>query len=137
MKEYRKKSPAESGKLLPENPVERKMYPIAEGVLDYFPAALLEISHVSYVGNDQHNPGQKLHWARGKSQDEADASIRHFMEGFTISNDGETHLVKDVDGTYLLAKECWRVLALFQKLLEKEGAPLARGARLPEQGSGL
>jgi hypothetical protein len=28
---------------------------------------------------------------------------------------------------------CWRALAILQEELEAEGAPLARGARLPEQ----
>lgn len=132
MKQYRTKSPTEEGKLLPEDPKQRKMYPLQSGVFNYFPAALIETSFVSYVGNDQHNPGEPLHWARGKSQDEPDASARHNFEGTVIGSDGEEHLVKDIDGTYLMAKECWRVLAKFQKLLEKEGAPLARGARLPE-----
>ena len=132
VKQYRTKSPAESGKLLPDDPKERKMYPVQTGVYDYFPSAIIETSFVSYVGNDQHNPGESLHWARGKSQDEPDACARHIMEGVVRRADGKLHLVKDIDGTYLLAKATWRLMAMFQKLLEQEGAPLARGARLPE-----
>jgi hypothetical protein len=108
--------------LLPSDAKERKAIPIATGVLDYFPAALIEIAKVSKVGNDQHNPGQPLHWARGKSTDQEDTIIRHFMER------GKT----DVDGVKHSAKLAWRVLALLQLECEAEGAPLARGAKLPE-----
>jgi hypothetical protein len=119
--------------LLPSEPSERKKFPVATGVLDYFPSALLQVAYVSYIGNVQHNPGQPLHWARGKSMDQEDTTIRHFMER-TVSSDGNvtSALTKDTDGTYHLAKAIWRLLATFQIALEAEGAPLARGARLPE-----
>jgi hypothetical protein len=119
--------------LLPSDPSERKKFPIATGVLDYFPSALLQVAYVSYIGNIQHNPGQPLHHARGKSMDQEDTTIRHFMER-TVSGDNNvtSELTKDTDGTYHLAKAIWRLLATFQIALEAEGAPLARGARLPE-----
>lgn len=93
------------------DPKERKTYPIATGCLDYFPAALAAVAHVSKVGNDQHNPGQPLHWDRSKSTDEADALIRHFLERGTLDSDGLRHS----------AKVAWRALALLQKELEGEG----------------
>ncbi len=36
---------------LPSTPSERKQYPVASGVLDYFPDALVAIANLSYVGN--------------------------------------------------------------------------------------
>ena len=63
--------------LLPFDPKERKAIPLASGVLDYFPSALIEVAKVSQLGNDQHNPGQPLHWSRGKSFDHADTMQRH------------------------------------------------------------
>lgn len=104
--------------VLPTDSKERKKYPIASGVLDYFPAALAEIAKVSYSGNEQHNPGEPLHWARGKSADHADTIIRHFMERGGI----------DIDGMRHSAKMAWRALALLQLELEAEGAPIARNA---------
>lgn len=89
---------------------ERKERPVARGVLDYFPDALVEIAHVSYVGNQQHNPGQELHWAREKSTDHADCIVRHLMER------GKT----DTDGMRHSAKMAWRALALLQTELEKD-----------------
>jgi hypothetical protein len=105
--------------VLPTDSKERKNVPIASGVLDYFPAALAEIAKVSKAGNDQHNPGQPIHWARNKSTDQDDTIIRHFMERGSIDTDGQRHS----------AKLAWRALALLQLELEAEGAPMARGAR--------
>jgi hypothetical protein len=105
--------------VLPTDPAARKDIPIATGVLDYFPAALAEIARLSKQGNDQHNPGEPLHWARGKSNDHADTIIRHFLERGTIDTDGMRHS----------AKLAWRALALLQMEMEAEGAPVARGAR--------
>lgn len=94
---------------LPEDSAERKTYPLTSGLLDYFPAALAAVAHHSYLGNEKHNPGQPLHWSRGKSADHLDAAVRHIME-------------RDLEGA------AWRVLAALQMQLEAEGAPVAIGA---------
>jgi dATP/dGTP diphosphohydrolase len=95
---------------LPTDAKERKTYPLATGCLDYFPDALAEVAHVSFVGNEQHNPGQPLHWDRSKSTDEADALMRHFKDRGTRDNDNIRHS----------AKVAWRALALLQKEIENE-----------------
>lgn len=95
---------------LPEGAAERKKFPIASGVLDYFPDALVAIAGVSWQGNEQHNPGKPLHWDRSKSQDEADTMIRHFMQRGTLDTDNQRHT----------AKMAWRALALLQKEIEEE-----------------
>ena len=110
----------EKKSVLPSDAKERKNIPVATGVLDYFPAALIEVAKVSFVGNQQHNPGEPLHWARGKSTDQDDTIIRHFFERGGTDKDGVKHT----------AKLAWRVLALLQLECEAEGAPLARGAKL-------
>jgi hypothetical protein len=81
-------------------------------VLDYFPDAIMAVSRVSFIGNEQHNPGQPLHWDRSKSTDEADALLRHFIQRGTIDTDGVRHS----------AKVAWRALALLQKEIEADGA---------------
>lgn len=88
---------------------ERKERPITRGVLDYFPDAIAEVANVSYVGNQQHNPGEEMHWARGKSTDHADCITRHLIERGTIDTDGLRHS----------AKAAWRALALLQEEIEK------------------
>jgi hypothetical protein len=95
---------------LPNDAAGRKEYPVASGVLDYFADAIVAVSHVSYLGNEQHNPGQPLHWARGKSTDESDTIIRHFLQRGTLDTDGQRHS----------AKLAWRALALLQKEIEAD-----------------
>ncbi len=98
--------------MLPDDPKLRKQCPVATGVLDYFPDAIAAVAQSSYVGNEQHHPGQPLHWDRAKSSDEADALIRHFLQRGTIDKDGVRHS----------AKMAWRALALLQKEIEAESA---------------
>jgi hypothetical protein len=93
---------------LPVDASMRKALPVATGVLDYFPDALVAVAEVSRVGNDQHNPGQPLHWDKTKSTDHADSLVRHLLErpGF------------DADGIRHSAKVAWRALALLQTEIE-------------------
>lgn len=95
---------------LPTTAVARKALPVASGVLDYFPDAILAVAHCSYVGNEQHNPGQPLHWDRSKSKDHQDCLVRHFMERGTVDKDGVRHS----------AKVAWRALAMLQLEIEDE-----------------
>jgi hypothetical protein len=111
--------PVSSDSLLPFDAIERKKIPVAGGVMDYFPSALIEVAKVSQAGNDQHNPGQPLHWSRDKSKDQADTMLRHFLERGKLDSDGIRHSAKMV----------WRALAILQLELEAEGAPIARGAK--------
>lgn len=96
--------------MIPTDRKARKETPIASGVLDYFPDAVAAVAQVSFIGNEQHNPGTALHWDRAKSQDEADSLIRHFLERGT----------PDTDGTRHSAKVAWRALALLQKEIESD-----------------
>lgn len=106
---------------LPTDPSERKRYPIASGVIDYFPDALAAISFVSQRGNEQHNPGETLRWNRSKSGDEADTLMRHFLQRGTLDSDGIRHS----------AKVAWRALALLQKEIEAE--QVARAIVIPKR----
>jgi hypothetical protein len=98
---------------LPTDPKARKGVPIYSGFIRYFPRAIAAVAHLSQVGNDQHNPGQPLHWDRSKSGDELDALMRHLMEADGVDADGVAHVVKCA----------WRAMAAAEKYLEKqEGA---------------
>ena len=68
-------------KPLPTDSKERKTYPIYSGVIKYFPHAIARVSHVSYLGSQQHHPGQPVHWDPQKSKDELDALLRPMIEG--------------------------------------------------------
>lgn len=100
---------------LPADGAARKGFPIATGVIDYFPDALMEISAVSKDGNDQHNPGTPLHWDKSKSSDEANTLIRHFLDRGKRDTCGHRHT----------AKVAWRALAMLQREIEEEQAKKA------------
>lgn len=97
---------------LPHDAKSRKEVPIYSGVLMYFPDAIAAVAEVSRIGNEQHHPGEPLHWDRSKSTDEKDALVRHLLEAGTMDTDGVRHS----------AKVAWRALANLQKEIEENAA---------------
>jgi hypothetical protein len=95
---------------LAHDPKKRKQFPIATGVLDYFPDAIAAVAEVSLAGNEQHHPGTPLHWDRTKSNDQSDALLRHMLDRGT----------RDADGIRHSAKAAWRALAMLQLEIEGE-----------------
>lgn len=83
---------------------------MAEGFLDYFPHACAYVSRISFLGNEKHNPGEKLHWARGKSMDQDDCVVRHTIERGTFDPD---------DGCLHDGKRAWRAMAGLQIEIER------------------
>lgn len=94
---------------MPTTAAGRKACPITRGVLDYFPDAMSAVANCSFVANEQHNPGEPMHWAREKSFDHADCLTRHLMDRGTTDTDGIRHATK----------VAWRALALLQTELEE------------------
>lgn len=105
--------------ILPENVKGRKGYPVVTGVLDYFPDAIVALSEVSRVCNDQHNTGQPMYWNRDKSTDHADCLGRHLLQRGTwdIVYDNKGNEIGRIRHTTKLA---WRALALLQTEIENE-----------------
>ena len=91
---------------------QRKDTPIYSGFVKYFPLAIAEVARVSFIGNQQHSPGQELKWDRSKSGDELDALMRHLTDHASGNE-------RDTDGTLHIAKCAWRSLAYLQKYLEQ------------------
>ena len=104
---------------LPADAKERKAIPLFSGVIAYFPDALIEVAKVSKEGNDQHNPGQPLHWAKEKSTDHEDCIQRHTVDALKASDRAER--------IRHLRARAWRSLAALQ--IELEGPAL--GERPP------
>lgn len=102
--------------MLPTDSKERKDTPIFSGVLMYFPDAIAEVAKVSKIGNDKHNPGQPLHWSRGKSDDHLDAASRHLIDA------GPDGSGTDENGVLHLAYNAWRSLAKLQLVCEARDA---------------
>lgn len=111
--------------VLPSDSEERKNTPIFSGCLNYFPLAIAAVARLSKRGNDKHNPGEPLHWAREKSTDQPDCIGRHLLDVYTRD---------PVSGEYEdAAALAWRALALLQILEEERlGKPPSRGSVVPE-----
>lgn len=88
----------------------RKGRPVTTGVLHYFPDAILAVAECSRAGNEQHNPGQPLHWDKTKSTDHLDCIGRHLLDAGTLDTDGIRHS----------AKVAWRALANLQMEIDNE-----------------
>jgi hypothetical protein len=108
-----------TGCSLPEADAERAELLMADGLLDYFPNALAEISRHSKLAGDKHHPGEPLHWKRAMSTDHRNKIMRHLVDSGKKDKDGNRH------STGL----AWRALALLQEELEAEfGYPAPRNA---------
>ena len=75
--------------------MNRKDYPVWTGVINYFPDALMEVSRVSKIGNEQHHKGKPLHWDKSKSMDHLDALTRHLIQAKEDDDDRVSHLPKE------------------------------------------
>jgi len=94
--------------LLPSAAQDRKALPLYSGLVKYFPRALVAVAELSRIGNDQHNPGQPLHWDKSKSTDHLDCLMRHILEIGSLDSDKVLHDVK----------VAWRGLAHLETVLE-------------------
>jgi hypothetical protein len=107
---------------LPTDPLARKRTPLFSGLLKYFPRALVAVSQCSYASNEQHNPGQPLHWVEGKSTDHEDCLLRHLADDVLGVKFDEAKLP---DGTTVQVrhktKVAWRALAALETELKKAG----------------
>lgn len=103
---------------------QRKATPIFSGVMRYFPDALAAVARVSFAGNNKHNPGQALHWAREKSTDHGDCIARH-----QITYDEFDPEINE----YHAAMVAWRALAQLQ-LLEEGRIDMATAIKNVQEG---
>jgi hypothetical protein len=92
------------------NPAERKKHKVLEGLLRYFPDACAYVAYVSHVANEQHNPGEPMHWSREKSIGVGNEIVRHLMDRENIDSDGLRHR----------GKAAWRALELLQREIEAD-----------------
>lgn len=111
--------PAATASALPTDSEARNAIPMADGLLYYFPNALAEVARISKIGNEQHNAGEPMHWARNKSTDHANKIIRHQMESGTFDADGSRHS----------GKVAWRALAQLEDELIAAGATPGRNTK--------
>lgn len=106
---------------LPTDSAKRKEFPMFNGLLAYFPAALAQVSNHSYLGNEKHNKGLPLQHARGISGDHEDCVVRHLV-------DAKEHAPGSAERIDELRGVAWRALALLQEELELTGIKPAPAA---------
>lgn len=95
---------------------ERKECAVSRGFFAYFPDATAIVARHSVRMNEKHNPGQPVHWARGKSTDQPDCEARHLI---ATSVDPD---VKDADGAHEMVCKAWRAMADLQEWIERKHA---------------
>jgi len=100
-------------RLFPEDAQARKEVPVLSGFLLYFPRACAAVAAHSLRANEQHNPGEPMHWAEEKSIGDGNEIVRHTMEAlFLFNRQGRS------DGVYdALAATAWRALELLERYL--------------------
>jgi hypothetical protein len=121
---------------LPKDNALRKALPLFTFLTEYFPDAILELVKVSVAGNMQHNPGEPMHWARGKSMDQLNTAQRHMWDYATTGpyND-EPPLPPEIlaaiggEPPMHLANAAWRLLAQIQLDCESRAAAYAASAQ--------
>jgi hypothetical protein len=106
------------------DPEVRKMLQVFTVQSEYFPKAMREVTRVCVAGNAQHNPGEPLHWARGKSMDQMNALFHHMVDhkmGHVFDETDPPEILAAVDGKplYSMAKAAWRALAELELTIEK------------------
>lgn len=95
---------------------ERKECAVSRGFMAYFPDAIALVARHSVRMNEKHNPGEPVHWARGKSNDQPDCEARHLIA--TSVNPDE----QDADGAHEIVCKAWRALADLQEWAERKHA---------------
>ncbi len=102
---------------LPTDTQARLEYPLCTGLLLYFPRACAAVARHSKESNDQHNPGEPMHWAVGKSIGTGDQIARHLVDALAEYADaGPTDSVERH-----LSALAWRGMELLERY--KRGMP--------------
>jgi phage tail protein X len=106
--------------MIPTDDKLRKQIRAFQGFVKYFPDATAAVALLSKIANEQHNPGEPMHWAKEKSTEELDSLMNHLID---IACKGE--LSRDSDGILDAVKIAWRGMANLQRLLDKHGLEIA------------
>lgn len=116
----------------------RKATRLVRGFLGYFLASVAGCARHAERGNAQHNKGEPLHWARGKSMDHDECILRHTCDIADIEAwlDRNPDHPQRADVVTMLEHEhdarVWRSHAASQTFYEKfRGAPLSPSSKLP------
>lgn len=94
-------------------PGDRKAYPVLTGALMYFPFAFAELAKLSARANEQHNPGEPVHWDYSKSIGDGNELVRHLMDSL-----GPNPI--DAEGVHHDVKVLWRAAETVERRIRRE-----------------
>lgn len=97
---------------LPTDAQERKSIPVYSGFVKYFPDAMAAVAQLSFIANEQHNPGESMRWNKELSTDELDALMRHMIDDVGMTK-------RDAEGVMHAVKIAWRGMANLQRLADQ------------------
>lgn len=99
----------------------RKLIKPFAGFFAYFPDAIAAVAQLSAIANEKHNPGEPMHWAKGKSAEQRESQARHMLDE---ARDGP--LSRDryqVNGEVFMllhaVSNAWRAMAQLQTLADQ------------------
>lgn len=102
---------------LPKDDATRKRVKPFAGFFAYFPDAIAAVAELSHIANEKHNPGEPLHWAKGKSTEQRESQARHMLDE---ANEGPT--ARDAIGDLAVlhaTANAWRAMAQLQTLADQ------------------
>src|SRR3546814_11609611 len=73
---------------LPDDATKRLEYPMADGLVDYFPDALAEVSRLSHTATKQQHPDKPLHWDRSTSSPHRNKIMSHLADAGELAHKG-------------------------------------------------
>ena len=103
----------------------RKGMPLFDGCMMYFPDALLAVAEFSRMANDKHNPGERVHWSKSKSNDHPNCVARHLIDIGPNWDGVDTEF-----GVMHAVPLAWRALATLQIAIEAKRAGMTPHAYL-------
>src|SRR3546814_19124720 len=79
---------------LPDDATKRLEYPMDDGLLDYFPNALAEVSRLSHAATKPHHTDKPIHWDRSKSTAHRNKIMRHLVDAGKLDAKGIRHYAR-------------------------------------------
>ncbi len=114
--------------LVKNDSASRKLAPIFEGFMRYFPNSMKAVACLSRLASEKHNGLGKFGWSWNRSDDHGDCVARHQLEPTTLDEFDLPHAVATA----------WRAMAQLEKLLvEKYKLELPPAAYMVPEVTGV
>ena len=96
--------------LVKNDSASRKLAPVDQGFMEYFPRAMSAVACMSRMASEKHNGKGKFGWSWDRSDDHGDCILRHQADKWDLDEFGLPHAVA----------VAWRAMAQLQIELETQ-----------------